>query len=306
VLNVLPPQVHVFVRDWLSANNVLLKGPDGHVLIDSGYVTHAPLTLALLASPRGLDGAPLARLVNTHCHSDHFGGNSAVQRAYGCPIALPAGEAAVVAAWDTKALLLDYADQAADRFRVDEILQSGTTHVWGDLEWQVLAAPGHAMRAVVFFNHEHGILVSGDALWANGYGFVMPAALDPEALPAARATLDMLANLPIRVVIPGHGDVFADFPAALDRAYRRTVAFEADQTRLARYAVKALLAFTLLHRRRMPLAELPAYVMRVGILRDINAAVLHLTPDALAAMLVEELVRAGAIRVHGGFLLATT
>ena len=48
----LPPQVHVFVRDWLSANNILLKSGDGHVLIDSGYIRHAPLTLALLASPR--------------------------------------------------------------------------------------------------------------------------------------------------------------------------------------------------------------------------------------------------------------
>ncbi len=50
---VLPPQLHVFVRDWLSANNILLKSRDGHVLIDSGYVRHAPLTLALLESSAG-------------------------------------------------------------------------------------------------------------------------------------------------------------------------------------------------------------------------------------------------------------
>jgi len=29
----LPPQIHVFVRDWLSANHVLLKSRDGHVLV---------------------------------------------------------------------------------------------------------------------------------------------------------------------------------------------------------------------------------------------------------------------------------
>jgi glyoxylase-like metal-dependent hydrolase (beta-lactamase superfamily II) len=304
MLKVLPPQVHVFVRDWLSANNVLLKSRDGHVLIDSGYVTHTPLTLALLASTRGLDGEPLARLVNTHCHSDHFGGNAAVQRAYHCPIALPAGEVPVVEAWDTKALLLDYADQQAERFRVDESLQPGTTHVWGDLEWQVLAAPGHAMRAVVFFNPEHGILISGDALWANGYGFVMPAAFDPEALPATRATLDMLAALPIQVVIPGHGEVFTDVAAALERAYRRTAAFEADQERVARYALKALLAFTLLHRQRLPLADVSDHVERVGIFRDFNARCLHMPPAALARMLVDELVRAGAARREGEYVVA--
>ncbi|HEY4138165.1 MAG TPA: MBL fold metallo-hydrolase, partial [Casimicrobiaceae bacterium] len=72
----LPPQLHVFVRDWLSSNNVVLKAADGAIVIDSGYGRHVPLTLALLASRQGLDGAPLVKLVNTHCHSDHMGGNA--------------------------------------------------------------------------------------------------------------------------------------------------------------------------------------------------------------------------------------
>src|SRR5512132_3274266 len=88
----LPPQLHVFVRDWLSSNNVVLKSRDGNVLIDTGYVSHAPLTLALLASARGIGGEPLAHVVNTHCHSDHIGGNAAIRRAYGCAIAVPEGE----------------------------------------------------------------------------------------------------------------------------------------------------------------------------------------------------------------------
>jgi glyoxylase-like metal-dependent hydrolase (beta-lactamase superfamily II) len=300
---ILPPQIHVFVRDWLSANNVLLRSPDGHVLIDSGYVSHAPLTLALLRSERGLQGEPLARIVNTHCHSDHMGGNASVQRAYGCPIALPEGEAPVVARWDTKALLLDYADQTADRFVADEILHAGTAYVWGGLEWQALAAPGHDMGALVFYNPEHRILISGDALWENGYGFIMPAAMDPVALPATRATLDLIAALDVRVVIPGHGDVFLDVAPALERAYKRAAAFEADDARVARYALKALLMFCLLDRKRMRLADLPDYVGRVGICRDMNAACLGLAPVDLAAMLVGELEKAGAVRHEDGYLI---
>jgi glyoxylase-like metal-dependent hydrolase (beta-lactamase superfamily II) len=301
----LPPQVHVFVRDWLSANHVLLKSPDGHVLVDSGYVRYSAMTLSLLASPHGLSGEPLAKIVNTHCHSDHIGGNAAIKRVYGCPVALPESEAPLVERWDQKALLLDYADQRAERFAVDEILRAGSTHVWGGLEWQALAAPGHAMHALIFYNPEHRILISGDALWENGYGFVMPRALDPAAMPATRATLDLIAGLDVRVVIPGHGDVFTDVRPALDRAFRRADALEIDDARVARHALKALLTFCLLDRKRLPLADLPEYVARVGVYRDFNAACLGLSAAALAALLVDELTRAHVVSIEDGWLVPT-
>ncbi len=303
VAHLLPPQVHVFVRDWLSANNVLLRSRDGHVLVDTGYVRHAPLTLALLAAPRGLNGEPLAKVVNTHCHSDHVGGNAAIAQAYGCPIAVPIGEAPLIEAWDGKALLYEYADQRVDRFAVNESLRPGATYLWGDLEWRALAAPGHDMGALVFHNPEHRLLISGDALWENGFGFVMPREMDPAALPATRATLGMLADLDVRVVIPGHGEPFTDMAGALERACRRLDAFEADPLRIARHAVKVILTFALLDRRRMALADLPSYVDRVGIYRDFNAMYFRLPPDRFASMIVEELGRAGAVRSEEGFLV---
>ena len=301
-MSALPPQIHVFVRDWLSSNNIVLKSSDGAIVIDSGYGRHVPLTLALLASRQGLDGVPLIKLVNTHCHSDHMGGNAAIARAYGCPIALPASEAPLIEAWDTKTLLLDYADQYADRFAVGEILEAGATYIWGDLEWQAIAAPGHDMAALVFYNPEHRILVSGDALWRNGYGLVLPPEVDAAAMPATRATLEMLASLDVRVVIPGHGDPFSDFEPAMDRAFKRLAAFEGDSLRVARHALKVLLTFALLDRRQMCLADLPAYVDRVPIYRDFNARFFGLAPADLAATLVDELERVGAVRRCGDFL----
>lgn len=299
----LPPQLHVFVRDWLSSNNILLKSRAGHVLIDSGYGRHAAFTLSLLRQAQGLREEPLARLVNTHCHSDHMGGNAAIRSHYGCPIALPEGEAALVDAWDGDALLLAYADQRAERFAYDELIRAGEIHVWGDLEWRALAAPGHDMAALVFFNPEHRLLVSGDALWANGYGLIMPPEIDPRALPATRATLQMIAGLDARVVIPGHGTPFVDVGAALERAFARTAAFEADSLRTARHALKVILTFALLDQRRLSLAGLPAYLARVGIYRDFNAWFFHLAPNELAAWLVGELERSGAARRERGWLL---
>jgi len=299
----LPPQMHVFVRDWLSANHVVLRSDAGCVVIDSGYDKHVPLMLALIASRMGLDGRPLAKLINTHCHSDHVGGNAALRRAYGCTIAVPTGEAPLIDAWDEQALLYEYADQRAERFAVDEILEPGSTHTWGDIEWRALAAPGHAMGALVFFNDEHRILISGDALWQNGYGIVMPPELDPGALPATRATLEMIATLDARCVVPGHGEPFTDVDAALERAFARTTAFEVDPMRTVRHVLKALLVFSLLDRERMPLASLPLYVERVGVYREFNARFFRLDPATLAEKLVTELEVAGAVRRAGGWLL---
>jgi len=260
------------------------------------------MTLALLASDRGIRNDPLAWIVNTHCHSDHIGGNAALVEKYGCPVAVPEGEAPLIERWDQKALLYDYCDQRADRFIVSQGLQPDTTHVWGDLEWRALAAPGHDMGALVFFNPEHGILISGDALWENGFGIVMPREIDPAALPAARATIEMLAGLAIRVVVPGHGEPFTDIPAALDRAMRRVDAFEAEPMRMVRHILKALLVFSLLDHQQLPLAELPFYLDRVGLFRDFNRQFYRLPPSEMAAMLVGELEKTGAVRCEDGWL----
>lgn len=299
-----PPQVKVIVRDWLSSNNVLLHEGDDAVLVDTGYVRHAPFTLALLREPSALGGASLSKIVNTHCHSDHMGGNAQLARAYGCPIAIPEGEVPLIEAWDDTALLLDYADQSADRFTIGEALRAGATYRWGGNDWDAIAAPGHDMGAMCFFDRTHGILISGDALWRNGFGFVMPRQVDPAAIPATRATLEALARLPIRAVVPGHGDPFEDVDDALARAFARLDTYEDDPGRLARHALKVVLMFKLLDCRRLPLDDLPAYVERVGLYRDFNAMFLRMTPEALARSLIGDLQRAGAVRTEEGFLVA--
>ena len=66
----------VLERGWLSSNNVLCIEDEEAALVDSGYVTHAAQTLALV--DKALDGRRLTRLINTHSHSDHIGGMSRV------------------------------------------------------------------------------------------------------------------------------------------------------------------------------------------------------------------------------------
>ena len=59
----LPASVRVLVRDWLSANNVLLLQPGHNVLVDTGYVSRAHEMLEKLRDPQ-LDGISIYREYN--------------------------------------------------------------------------------------------------------------------------------------------------------------------------------------------------------------------------------------------------
>ncbi|MEO7762713.1 MAG: MBL fold metallo-hydrolase [Casimicrobiaceae bacterium] len=299
----LPPQVHVFVRDWLSSNNIVLKSNAGDVVIDSGYHVHAQHTLQLLRTRWGLGERPLSRLVNTHCHSDHIGGNAAIAAAYGCPISIPAGEAHLIDPWNPDGLWLDYADQFAPQFMYDALIETGDVNVWGDLEWQALAAPGHDMGALMFYNAAHRLLITGDALWEDGFGFVLPAEMDSRCIPAARATLDLIEALGAEVVIPGHGEPFTDVRGAVMRARSRLAALEQDPARNARHILKVMLVFSLLSGRRIRALDLADYCRSVPVFRDFNDRFLRQDVAELATLLVSELERAGAIRRDGEWLV---
>jgi hypothetical protein len=113
----------------------------------------------------------------------------------------------------------------------------------------------------------------------------------------------MLAKLDVRIVIPGHGEPFTDFASALERAFARTVALEADSLRVARHALKVILTFALLDRRRLPLHDMPAYMDRVGIYRHFNALFFRLPAAALAERLIGELERSGVVRREQDWLM---
>jgi hypothetical protein len=113
----------------------------------------------------------------------------------------------------------------------------------------------------------------------------------------------MLAALDARYVIPGHGEPFTGVAAAIDRAFQRTAAFEADMLRNVRHALKVLLTFALLDRERMPLASMPEYVDRIGIHRDFNARFFGLSPREFAERLVADARRLMAIELDGDDLV---
>ena len=296
----LPPAIRILERGWLSSNSVLLLGPEDTALIDSGYATHAGQTLALVRA--ALDGRPLDLLLNTHLHSDHCGGNALLREALGCRVAIPALDAAKVAAWDEDALSFRATGQQCPRFAFDATLAPGDRLVLGGLRWEVLAASGHDPHALLFFCAEDGVLVAGDALWEDGFGVIFPELAGEPGFDEVGATLELIAGLDARVVVPGHGAAFTDVAGALARARRRLDYLSADPLRNARNAVKVLLKFLLLERQAISLAALPALLASIPLVERVRREQFGMPPEELARWAAEALVRADAARIAGGML----
>lgn len=300
-MTLLPDSIEVFERGWLSSNNIVLHGRDEVALIDSGYVTHAPQTLALLR--HSLQGRPLDRLFNTHLHSDHCGGNALLQAEYACHTAIPVSEADKVRAWDTDALSFRATGQQCDPFTFDATVSPGDTLTLADMRWQALGAPGHDPHSLIFYCAQEGILVSADALWENGFGVIFPELEGESGFAEARATLELIAGLDVAVVIPGHGRPFTDVKGALARAFSRLDYLSSEPARNAQNAVKVLLKFLLLERQRILVADVAALLGNMPLLHDANRRFLHQEMPALAGWAMAQLVRAAAARIDGTYLL---
>lgn len=297
----LPTTMRVLERGWLSSNNILFLGSRQSALVDSGYVTQADQTVALVR--QALQGRPLDRLINTHLHSDHCGGNAALQRTYACRTTIPATEAGKVQAWDEDGLTYKATGQQCARFTFDETLAPGDVLTLGDMTWQALAAPGHDPHSLILYCADERILISADALWEHGFGVIFPELEGESGFAETRATLDLIASLDVQLVIPGHGAPFSDVRKALDAALSRLDYLAADPVRNAQNAVKVLLKFLLLERQRIAVAEVPRLLSGIRLFAEANQRYLRQTEAELAQWIAAQLVRAGAAEVAGGMLI---
>jgi len=294
----LPSTLTVIERGWLSSNNVLFDDGDCASIVDTGYGTHALQTLQLVRA--ALAGKPLTRIVNTHLHSDHVGGNAALQAEYGASIIIPPGDAAAVARWDEEALSYAPTGQYCPRFRYDTLLEPDSFIELGGLAWQVVAAPGHDPNMVMLYNHDEGILLSADALWENGFGAIFPEIEGESGFAEERSVLEWIDRVRPRVVIPGHGPPFVDVAGALDRALRRLGALEASPERNARSIAKVMVKFWLLQVRSAPIADLTRHVAGSRYLKLINQRYFaDQTEAAVIERAVAELVAGGGAARHG-------
>lgn len=301
-MNPLPATLRFVERDWLSSNQIVGIDGDAATVVDTGYAKHAALTVALMRQLLAGSGAGLARVVNTHLHSDHCGGNHALVDAFGCSITVPHASAAEVAEWDEQRLSFAATGQRCPRFAHDATLRPGDTLRLGELDWDVHAAPGHDPKSLIFHCERERLLISADALWGNGFGIVFPEIEGESGFDEQHEVLDLIGRLRVERVLPGHGPMFDDVEAALARARAKLAAMREDPKRHARHALKVLVKFLLLDVERIAEPALHESVRDAVVMRHAAAQIGMDYGDALR-WAADSLVAQGLLRREGDELV---
>lgn len=298
-------RLSVLQRGWLSSNNVVLR-PDGGgpvTVVDTGYDTHSDQTVALLEASAGAAGVGL--IVNTHLHSDHCGGNAALQARWGCEAWVPEVSLDAVQSWDQERLTYALTDQQCRRFMArrgvgfDERLELAGQH------WRALHAPGHDPEAMMLWHPDARVLIAGDALWEARLAIIFPELDGRSGFAEAREVLDAIEALDPAVVIPGHGAPFSGVSAALAASRARLAQFEAEPARHLVYAARALVMFHMLEQRCRSRSDLERWLTRTPVFLSLLERLGQGDAAAAASQVVQRLVADGLLQKSAAGELCT-
>ena len=299
----LPPGIEVYERGWLSANNIFHFGQSDVSVVDTGYYAHAKMTVDLVSKAiqkHGLTG--LNKVVNTHLHSDHCGGNAALQKHFGCEIYIPAAEELAVKDWNANLLSYENLGQECPEFTHHGVLVPGDEILLGRYLWKILAAPGHDPHSVMLYQADHRILISADALWEEGFGVIFPELWGESGFEEVAQTLDLIESLPVALVIPGHGRPFTDLAKSIETARSRLDYLASSPDRNTRHGAKVLLKYKLLEWQKKEITLVNEWIDNTPALRE-AAKQLNLGTDEFSQWLAQALVKSGAAKIDGAYLI---
>ena len=299
----LPPGIDIFERGWLSANNILLYCEADVSLVDTGYCAHQQMTVNLVTNAleqHQLTG--LNKVVNTHLHSDHCGGNAALSTIFDSEIWIPEAEAIAVQDWDENLLSFQQLGQECPRFMHQALLVPGEEIVLGPYRWQILAAPGHDNHSIMLYQEQHQILISADALWEEGFGVIFPELWGEAGFEGVAQTLELIEGLSVALVIPGHGKPFTEVKKSIETAKSRLDYLSSDVDRNARHGAKVLLKYKLLEWQSQEMAKVNQWILGTPALESIRQQ-MNLSDEDFQGWLVQALVKSKAAVIEQGMLV---
>lgn len=142
-------------------------------------------------------GLAVHRIANSHGHIDHIFDNAALKRGSGAPLAIHADDRYRLSGDNVYGFSVEPSQAEID-------LREGDELCIGDLCFAVLHTPGHTEGSVCLYEERHALLLSGDVLFAGGWGRTdLPGGDEGQMIASLRR---LATRLPEAVrVLPGHG-----------------------------------------------------------------------------------------------------
>ncbi|GAC1327962.1 MAG: MBL fold metallo-hydrolase [Candidatus Dormibacteria bacterium] len=215
--------------------NVYLLPGDPLTLVDTGSrVNFTVVDLARLCADAGYDLESIEQLVLTHRHIDHFGLGQDIRERSGCTVVSSRVDGPFMAEWEglivgTREQLRDQGRafgipdnlfllneewvkailDAASPVKSDLLVGDGDVIRAGGRDLRVIETPGHTEGLVGFVDEAAGVYFSNDHILQHITPNPDVYSYDPDGLrsglPDYVRSLTKVRDLPVGLVLPGHG-----------------------------------------------------------------------------------------------------
>ena len=206
-------EISPLVRRVTAGNSGVMTGPGTNTYIvgreQLALIDPGPLDEHHIEALLKICGDRLRWVIATHTHRDHSPAAARISAATGAQM--------------LGNLIVDDGKQdttfsPARSLRHDEILATAEFHL------RAILTPGHVGNHVCFLLEEEGLLFTGDHIMQGTTVVIIPPSGD---MSEYIASLRMLANYPIEVIAPAHGQLIFEPQRELERLVRHRLFREA-------------------------------------------------------------------------------
>jgi len=207
------PDSHAYVLGGPSTNDL--------TLVDAGLMGKGPYKIDTIKKD-GIELAAIKRVIMTHTHLDHIGCLAEILESLPqAELWVHREEALPLEQGDERTVYgMDMFEQMCQaqygikpgvfRFQVHRKLEHGETLELGGMSWEVFHIPGHSPGSIALFNADGKILIPGDTVYAD-YA-IGRFDLHGASGPRLKDSLNLLAGLEVKILLPGHNRIMEQVP----------------------------------------------------------------------------------------------